>query len=369
MLVFAVCALVCTAVFAGGRKKAAAAVETPADDPRITYIGRTTVFDGAVHYDWSGVTVKVSFTGGSLKMNCSDSRADWFNLWVDKAQCVEADRVIRIEGDTTIVLAEGLGKGEHSVILQKRTEGEQGTMSVKSFISEGELLQAEGQKARRIEFVGDSYTCGFGTEGASRDDPFLAETENCNLTYAAIIGRYFDADITLVSHSGRGIARNYDDYDQAENMVKKYPQALDEAAGHPELAETPHHFGAAPDLVVIYLGTNDFSTGRQPSMEAWCANYTRLIGMIKDNYGDGVPVLCVASKADEMMGMYVQMAARLCGRPGVHWTAIQESGHNNDTDLGSCWHPNYAGRRKVASCMIPYISTLTGWDMPFKLYE
>ena len=62
--------------------------------------------------------------------------------------------------DTLIVLAEGLGKGEHEVILQKRTEGEQGRFTVHSFLSEGELLQANGRKNRHIEFIGDSITEG-----------------------------------------------------------------------------------------------------------------------------------------------------------------------------------------------------------------
>ncbi|MBP5389531.1 MAG: hypothetical protein J6Y27_04215 [Bacteroidales bacterium] len=30
---------------------------------------------------------------------------------------------------------------------------------------------------------------------------------------------------------------------------------------------------------------------------------------------------------------------------------------------------NYAGHRKVASLVIPYIATLTGWDMPFTPYR
>lgn len=46
------------------------------------------------------------------------------------------------------MLAEGLGKGEHEVILQKRTEGEQGRFTAHSFITEGEILQAKGRKER-----------------------------------------------------------------------------------------------------------------------------------------------------------------------------------------------------------------------------
>jgi hypothetical protein len=69
------------------------------------------------------------------------------------------------------------------------------------------------------------------------------------------------------------------------------------------------------------------------------------------------------------MGDYVEHAVTESGISNVHWTSIQASAHNNENDLGAAYHPNYAGQRKVASCVIPYISTLTGWDMPFKPYE
>ena len=77
----------------------------------------------------------------------------------------------------------------------------------------------------------------------------------------------------------------------------------------------------------------------------------------------------MASKANELMGDYVAEAVHRSGVPNVHWTAIQDAAHNDTTDLGASWHPNYPGHRKVASCVIPYIATLTAWDMPFEPYK
>ena len=204
--------------------------ETPASDTRIEYTGRTLVEGTDVSYDWSGVWFRVKFTGPYLAMKCSDTKNCWFNQWTDKEMGPEADRKFVVGAkDTLIVLAEGLGKGEHEIILQKRTEGEQGRFTVHSFLTEGKILQAEGRKPRHIEFIGDSYTCGYGTESGDRNDPFLAETENCNLTYAAIAARYFGADFNLVSHSGQGICRNYDDFRPGYNMPDRYSQTFDES--------------------------------------------------------------------------------------------------------------------------------------------
>ncbi|WP_204266956.1 hypothetical protein, partial [Citrobacter youngae] len=41
--------------------------------------------------------------------------------------------------------------------------------------------------SRHIEFIGNSLTCGYGVEGKDRSEPYKAETENCNLSYATII--------------------------------------------------------------------------------------------------------------------------------------------------------------------------------------
>ena len=112
-------------------KKVKEIIETPASDSRIEFTGRTLVEGTDVSYDWSGVYFRVRFNGPYLAMKCSDSKNCWFNLWVDKEMTPEADRKFLVAAkDTVIVLAEGLGKGEHEVILQKRTEGEQGRFTV-----------------------------------------------------------------------------------------------------------------------------------------------------------------------------------------------------------------------------------------------
>ena len=334
------------------------------NDDRITYIGRTYCSEGKVSFDWSGVKTVIDFYGTSLEMEYADSGCSYINIWVDEEPSALNSKTLKLGGSGKITLASDLKKGHHTLTIQKRTEGNEGMLTFESFHTDGTFHQARSIKERTIEFIGDSYTCGYGTESSSKHDKFLAETENCNLTYAAIAGRYFDADIVHISHSGRGIARNYNSIEPGETMVKKYDQTFDEVDSLKWDAS-----GFTPDIVVIYLGTNDFSKGLQPSLTSWSREYKKLLTKIRNNYGEDVPILCVASKASRLMGDYVEHAVTESGISNVHWTSIQASAHNNENDLGAAYHPNYAGQRKVASCVIPYISTLTGWDMPFKPYE
>ena len=267
-------------------KKEVKTIETPASDSRIEYTGRVLTEGNDVSYDWSGVYARIRFKGSSLAVRCSDTGNSWFNVWIDKEMDPVMDSKFMVAAkDTVIYLASGLGKGEHTVILQKRTEGEQGRITLHSFISQDEILQADGRKGRHIEFVGDSYTCGYGTESASKNDPFEARTENCALTYAAITARYFDADYNLVSHSGQGIARNYDDFRPGYNMPDRYSQTFDMDENTVWDASKAAY---RPDAVVIYLCTNDFSTGRQPHQTAFCNRYVELLNKIRNNYPEDV---------------------------------------------------------------------------------
>ncbi len=348
-------------------KKSKVTVETPASDPRIEYTGRTVVSGPDVSYDWSGVYVRVKFNGPYLAMKCSDTKNCWFNLWVDKEMDPDADRKFLVGAkDTLVVLAEGLGKGVHEVILQKRTEGEQGRFTLHSFITEGEILQASGRRSRHIEFIGDSYTCGYGTESGDRNDPFRAETENCNLTYAAIAARYFEADFNLVSHSGQGICRNYDDIRPGYNMPDRYSQAFDESA---DVAWDASAAPYRPDIVIIYLCTNDFSTGRQPHETVFVQRYIELLKKVKTNYGEDIPILCLASNVTPFSFDYIRNACMMSGMKNLTYAGLTSGIHNYEDDLGASWHPNYKGHIKVASSVIPYISTITGWDMEEKPYR
>ena len=132
-------------------------------DGRITYIGRTEVKGGSVSFDWTGVYLRVKFQGNSLSVKVSDSKKDYYNVWLDSPMTQKADKVVAVHGsDSTIVLfsTEELkarfGKDRkalqapHQVIIQKRTEGSQGTTTIHEFSTDGTFLQADAQKGRVI---------------------------------------------------------------------------------------------------------------------------------------------------------------------------------------------------------------------------
>ena len=347
---------------------------TPASDSRITWIARTLVEGDNVSFDWSGSRCRIRFQGNYLAIKVSDTGKEFFNLWFDREPDYEADKIITVTGQDTLIvlvneadLAARYGKkvpAEHFVTLMKRNEGEQGITTVHAVVTRGALLQADPVKDRVIEFIGDSYTCGYGSENSIATDKFKPETENQNKSYNAIIGRYFDADILVIAHSGMGVARNYNDKLKGYTMVERYLNVFDN--GFDEVPDAPKWdpsmFPAKPDITVIFLGANDFSVFRQPSKSQWKSRYAALLKEIKDFYGEDHPILCCATHNDPEIFEYVKMAVDAATLKNVRYTCLC-TGVQLESERGADFHPNYAAHRKTAHVYIPYIATLTGWGL------
>ncbi len=342
---------------------------TPASDGRITYVGRTLAADGDVSFDWSSTYAKISFQGDYLAVRASDTGKDYFNVWIDREMSAEADKVLCINSADTILTivssADFSKKGKkpagHTVIIQKRTEADQGRTTFHEFLTDKGLLQAAPVKERLIEFVGDSYTCGYGIENSVARNRYTPETQNTSKTYCALLARYFDADFITVSHSGMGISRNYDDRDKNARwyMPDRYGCTFDNAR-QPKWEPGEQK----PDITMIYLGQNDFSTERQPMRDPFKRNYKRLIKAIKDYYGEDHPILCVSTKVDKLLFDFVRECVEECGYKNVYYDGMFQAVHlDNDQELGADWHPNWKAHIKLAYALIPYFSTITGWEM------
>lgn len=360
----------------------------PASDSRVTYVGRTLVEGNDVSFDWTGVYFRIAFTGKSLSMRVSDTKWDatpemaatrhnYFNVWIDAPMSAEPHRIIEVASlDTIIELIDpaylkASKIKEHKVIVQKRTEGEQGKTTVHEFITDakGVFHQAEPIRKRQLEFIGASYDCGYGVDDTCRLAKFTPETENASRSFPAIISRYFDADYVVIAHSGMGAARNYNSKFAGYHMPDRYLQTFDmdsTQATRWNAAESD----IRPALTLIYLGGNDFSVSLQPSYEKFCDGYYRLIRSIKDYYGEDHPVLCVSSKAHSTLLDYMRDMVKFCPMPNVHFMACCPALHlSTNEDLGAAMHPNYIGHQKFSYAYIPYVATITGWglqDAPVK---
>ena len=163
------------------------------------------------------------------------------------------------DNDSIVSLATALPYGNHQVKLMYIIEGYERRPEFRGFILDKgcTLTDAPALPERKIEFIGNSITCGYGVESFNPNEHFNEATENHYYTYAAITARNLEAQHVTVARSGIGIYRNYagPKTGNPDNMPNCYEQTLlyDKTQ--------PWDFNRfTPNVVCVNLGTNDTST-------------------------------------------------------------------------------------------------------------
>ena len=334
----------------------------PSNNEAIRYVGRFDLSNPhEARFDWSGVYIQFNFKGTECAVKMSDSGHNYYNVFIDD----QPSKTIDVKSDTTIVIARRMKNRVHKIQIYKRTEGNQGTGSFKGILisKKGEILPWKEIPTRKIEFIGNSITCGYGTEGLSKSEKFKGSTENNYMSYAPIMARAFKADYHIVAHSGMGVVRNYGYKEKVspDAMPDRFNRVFDE-----KVQPIWDFKQWTPDVVVINLGTNDFSTQPYPDKAVFKAGYEKLINEVSKQYGD-LPVFCVVGPmTDEPCYSYVKELVEdfrsVHQKNNVYFVGIPTYLMDPDKDLGSDTHPNYRGARKMAAHVLPVISTLVGWD-------
>ncbi|MBL7970849.1 MAG: endoglucanase [Prolixibacteraceae bacterium] len=334
----------------------------PASHEAIRYVGR---FDFSnpqeVSYDWSGVYIQFRFRGSECAVKMSDTGHNYYNVFIDD----QPSKTFDVKSDTTLVIASGLGTQIHRVQIYKRTEGNQGTGTFKGVLipDNGELLPWKDVPTRKIEFIGNSITCGYGTEGLSKTERWKPSTENNYLSYSSIMARALKADYHIVAHSGLGVVRNYG------YKEKVSPSAMPDRFNrvYDEKEQPVWNFKQwKPDAVVINLGTNDFTTKPFPDKDVFKAGYEKLINEVRKQYGE-LPVFCVVGPMiDEPCFSYVKEMVEdfrtIYQKKNVYFVGIPTYLLNPEKDLGSDSHPNYRGQKKMAAHVLPLVASILDWD-------
>jgi|GEM_PF-413167 len=328
----------------------------PADDPRIQYSGRIDFTDPkAPRFDWSGVSLTVRFKGDAVGFVLADG-ANNYNLTVDdRPVTVWATTKGRVE-----YIAGHFKKGDHLARLSKRTEGYFGVATFKGILlpKDGVLLEAPPKPTRRIEFLGASWTCGYGNEGTSIHCPDLRPLENADLAFGPVAARRLGAEWHLTAYSGKGICRNYG-APKAESP-DPYGQLFDRTVQGD--ANLKWDFKSwVPDVVVLNLGVNDFSTQPAPAPKVFISNYVELLGRVRSAYPQAWIVAFDATGWPDYI-QYVQAAVAEFKRRGDGKTLSLEFPPYPPALHACDYHPSVTADRQIAENLVTQISKLWAED-------
>jgi lysophospholipase L1-like esterase len=217
--------------------------------------------EGGLAFGWPGVYFEGRFSGPSVTV-AVDTGSEHLAISIDGIVRAE----LRKPGLARLTF-DHLASGEHVVRLDKLTESQTGGARFIGFFvgPEGKPL-APVARPRRIEFIGDSYTVAYGVRSTRFDctEQEVHDLTDTSLSFAPILAGRLNADYRIIAFSGRGVVRNYSGLAPGEALPALYPRLI---PGQAEPRVDPAD-PWKPQLIVVGLGTNDFSTLLKPS-EAW----------------------------------------------------------------------------------------------------
>ena len=149
-----------------------------ATNPLIQYVGRVS-FDKneTASFNFPGTSIFARFQGSSLKMICRPMTG-YFMAQVDGCEPFKVG--FNAERDSVVTVAAALPKGEHQVKLMYVIEGLFRTPEFRGFVLDKgcSLVKSPDLPERKIEFIGNSITCGYGVESIEMTDPFATSEDN-----------------------------------------------------------------------------------------------------------------------------------------------------------------------------------------------
>ncbi len=245
-----------------------------------------------VSFSYPGVTIKAKFTGSFLSAKLHDL-AEGSHEMHNTFFCIIDDRepkkIILNKGQTDYTLATHLNPVEtHTIELIKLTESVVGEVQFFGFTvgddKQAELVQPNDLPDLKMEFVGNSISCGYGNE-LSSDRPkagFSPLNENNYYAWGAVAARALNAQYVCTAYSGKGVCRNYEG-DCRNTIPQFYGHTL---ADNHEKAWNFNNY--KPDILVLNIGTNDFGaeTTTQVPVDSvqFIAEYKAFLTRLKSYY-------------------------------------------------------------------------------------
>jgi len=307
---------------------------------------------GGVIQQWPGVYVEAAFEGSEVYVRVGENHAI-FHLRVD-----DADTATLTSPEPGLYVVKGLAKGAHRVRMEVATESQSGVNRFGGFwLAKGASALPPPVRARQIEFIGDSHTVGYGntlSRLSCTQDEIWASTDT-TVAYGPLIARHYDADYQVNAISGRGVVRNYDGF-AADTLPQAYPFAVFDKSGKP--ADDAWN----PAVVVMSLGTNDFSTplhagekwtSREQLHEDVEATYVAFIQRLRQSHPKAMFILWSTDNVDgEVAAEARKVVAKLkaLGESRIAFVPV------NGLAMSACdAHPSAADDAVIAGAIGHYI--------------
>ena len=342
-----------TSVFALAAALAVAPFAAQADTPLTVDIGgRVQATSQGYSFQWPGVYFEGRFKGDRLNVHFAPS-GDIFAIVIDGKRSGTVTKPV----GQTIELSK-LGAGEHTVRVERLTEDQSNVSQFGGLsVPKAENALPAPAHARQIEFIGDSYTVGYGnTSGkqtCTRDEVW--STTDTSQAFGPVTAQHYNADYQVNAISGHGIVRNYNG-SPGDPVPVAYPYLTFAKTGE------YHDAAWAPQIIVIGLGTNDYSTPLNAG-EKWAtrdalhadyeATYVKFVQTLRARNPNAYFILMATDQVNGEIQTEVKNVIAALQTQGESRIAFIPM---NALSFGGCdWHPTTADDAKVSQSLITFI--------------
>ena len=340
---------------------AAASTFVPADSRYIVYTGRVNFTNPkSPLMVYPGTMIRANFSGSEISMKAKPE-SGYFMVGVDN---MPMRKIYFGVGDSIINIASDLKGDRHSVTVMLAYEGYHFRPEFRGFLlAEGaNVLSAPELPKRKMEFIGNSITCGYGTEAPDGNAKYSDATENHYYTYAVITSRTLNAQHCVVARSGIGMYRNYNGKREGDTDIM--PRWYDYTSLYDD-SQQWNHASYDADVICIGLGTNDFSTPNY-DVQLYKANYEKFVTKLRRLHPKSKIVMLTGPMlTGEASRVHVaavnDVCAALSARGIKDIYRFDFSTQTGNLGYGANYHPSKAQHVKMANELIPFIRKITGW--------
>ena len=286
-----------------------------AEKDNVKILGRSYFENGVRYFSHSGSGIEFSCRGEYAIINIvDDSDGRYYSnhkarFAVYKNGEVMVDETITESEKAYHISLDGY-ETDSVITIIKLSEAQYSAMGIGEIAVYGktDIVPTE-EKPLKIEFIGDSITCGYGTDTESERGYFSTATENFTKTYAYLTAEKLNADYSAVCFSGYGVYSGYTS-NGVRNSSDVVPLYYDKSCFLYGGRDTTWDFSEfQSDIIVINLGTNDASycgsslSGRQEFTRRY-AEFIRQVRM----YNPYAYIMCILGDMNNTMYSCIQAA-------------------------------------------------------------
>lgn len=213
-------------------------------------------------------------------------------------------------------------------------------------------------RRHKMLVIGDSITAAYGVDGVSPCS-FSASTENVDHSYATIVAAEVQAELHVVAWSGMGVVRNYGDVNQMSKdpMPHYYNRTIATVPASSDPSDSAYWqpSGYPADIVLVMLGTNDYSTQPNPTDEQFVGGLVDLLNLIVRDYPQAkghIAAMCAPMAAGHQCANIQAAAAQV----GVEYLFIDPDTLSGG--YGCDGHPNAATQQLMANVVAPAVKNM-----------